>query len=216
MLAHSPAIAFVPLKGIGLMSFSGNHIFRTVYRALFVIVIGMATGFLFYGSLIFVPTKPPFQFTLSSISAGLFYGISKSSSYRNALAVALIWNVVSTLIAVHNWWMFIVFLIYIAGISAAVYVYMIVVKRPLFNGILQRVVTASLLTGTFNALVILLLSVLQFTFSHFRLSAVPNAAVDNFQLGTLIGLGVGVGIEIAEYTLRLKSFRRFIEAAKAQ
>jgi hypothetical protein len=40
--------------------------------------------------------------------------------------------------------------------------------------------------------------------------------MDNFQLGALIGLGVGVGIEIAEYTLKLKSLRRFIEGAKVQ
>jgi hypothetical protein len=198
------------------MSFSGNHVFRTVYRSLLVIVIGMATGFLLYGSLIFVPTKPPFQFTLSSISAGLFYGVSKSSSYRNALAVVLVWYVVSTLVALHNWWAFVVLFFYITGYSAAVYVYMIVIKRPPFNGILQRVVTASILTGTFNVLVILLLSVLQLTFRRLTLSLVPSAALDNFQLGSLMGLGTGVGIEIAEHTLRLKFFRRFIEAAKVQ
>jgi hypothetical protein len=195
------------------MSFSGNHVFRAVYRAFVVVTLGMTAGYLFYGSSIFVPTRPPFQFTLSSISAGLFYGVSKSSSYRNALAVALIWYVISTLISVHNWWIFIVFLFYIAGISAAVYVYMIIVRQPLLNGILQRIVTASLLIGAFNALLILLLSVLQLIFSHLRLSMVPSAVVDNFQLGALIGLGVGVGIEIAEYSLRLKSFRWFIEKA---
>jgi len=86
----------------------------------------------------------------------------------------------------------------------------------LFNGILQRVVTASLLIGVFNVLVILLLSTLQFAFSHLRLATVPSVAVENFQLGALIGVGVGVGIEIAEYSLRLKSFRRLIEGAKPQ
>ena len=197
------------------MSFSGNHVFRAVYRACFVIAIGMTTGYLFYGPSIFVPARPPFQFTLSSISAGLFYGVSKSSSYRNALAVALVWYVISTLISVHNWWIFIVFLFYIAGISAAVYVYMIIVRRPLLNGILQRLVTASLLIGTFNALLILLLSVLQLIFSHLRLSMVPSAVVDNFQLGALIGLGVGVGIEMAEYSLKLKAFWGFLEGTRA-
>ena len=197
------------------MSFSGNHVFRAVYRACFVIAIGMTTGYLFYGSSIFVPTRPPFQFTLSSISAGLFYGVSKSLSYRNALAIALIWYVISTLISVHNWWIFIVFLFYIAGISAAVYVYMIIVRRPLLNGILQRIVTASLLIGAFNALLILLLSVLQLIFSHLRLSMVPSAVVDNFQLGALIGLGVGVGIEMAEYSLKLKAFWGFLEGTRA-
>jgi hypothetical protein len=187
------------------MSFSGNHVFRTAYRSLFVIAIGMATGYLFYGSLIFVPTKPPFQFTLGSISAGLFYGVAKSSSYRNALAAVLVWYVVSTLVAIHNWWAFVVLFFYITGFSAAVYVYMVVIKRPPFNRILQRVVTASILTGTFNVLVILLLSVLQWTFRHLTLGLVPSAALDNFQLGALIGLGAGVGIEIAEYTLKLKS-----------
>jgi hypothetical protein len=39
--------------------------------------------------------------------------------------------------------------------------------------------------------------------------------LDNFQLGTLIGLGIGIGIEIAEYTLRLRLFRQFTEGANA-
>lgn len=197
------------------MSFSRNHLFRTIYRTVLVIITGMTTGFLFYGALIFVPTKTPFQFTLSSVTAGLFYGFSKSSSYRNALAMALIWYVVSTLIDVHNWWLFVISLIYIAGISTSVYVYMILVKRPPFNGILQRVATISLLTGIFNAVVILVLSAIQSRFSHVRLSVVIGVMLDNFQLGTLIGLGIGIGIEIAEYTLRLRPFRQFTEGANA-
>ena len=195
------------------MSFTRNHIFRTVYRTVFIIITGMTTGFLFYGSLIFVPTKTPFQFTISSITAGLFYGISKSSSYRDALAAALIWYTASTLIDVHNWWFFIMSLIYIAGISTSVYVYMILVKQPLFNGIVRRVAAISLLTGIFNALVVLLLCAIQSTFGHVRPSVMVNAVLDNFQRGTLIGLGIGIGIEIAEYSLKLKSFRRFIEGA---
>ena len=198
------------------MSSSRNHVFRSVYRTLVVVVTGMMTGLLFYGSLIFVPTKSPFQFTLSGITAGLFYGVSKSMSYRSALAAALIWCVVSTLLDVHNWWLFVVSLVYITGIATSVFVYMMLVKRPLFNGILQRVATISLLTGIFNALVILLLYAIQYTFIYARLSTVASFALENFQLGTLVGLGIGIGIEIAEYFLRLKSFRRFIEGANAR
>ena len=36
----------------------------------------------------------------------------------------------------------------------------------------------------------------------------------NFQIGALIGLGVAVGIEIAEYILMVKSFREFIEGTQ--
>jgi glucan phosphoethanolaminetransferase (alkaline phosphatase superfamily) len=175
----------------------------------------MATGFCFYGSLIFVPTNPAFQFTLSSITAGLFYGLSKSLSYRIALVALLIWYVVSTLIDVHNWFLFIIFLIYITGIAASVYVYMILIKRPLFNGIVRRLATISLLTGMFNALILLTISAFQATYGHIRLSTHIGAAIDNFQLGILIGLGIGIGIEVVEYLIKRKSFQHFIEGANA-
>jgi hypothetical protein len=197
------------------MSFSTSHLFSTICRALIIIAAGMGAGYLFYGSWIFVPTSPPSQFTLSSIAAGLFYGLAKSSSYRNALTAILIWYVISTFVDVHNGWLFILFLVYIAAISAAVYVYMILVRRPLFNGILQRVATMSLLIGIVNALAIPILSAIQSLSGHVRLSTVVDTTISNFQLGTLIGLGVGVGIEIAEYLLRLNSFRQFIEGAAA-
>lgn len=196
------------------MAFSRNHVFRSVYRTLFVASAGVATGFLFYGPSIFVPTKAPFQFTLNGITAGLFYGVSKSMSYRGALAATLIWCVFSTLLDVHNWWLFVTFFVYAAGILASVSMYMMLVKKPLFNGILQRVATISILTGFFNALALLVLYAIQSTFLFARFGTVAHYVFENFQLGTLIGLGIGVGIEIAEYFLRLDSFQEFIQGEK--
>jgi hypothetical protein len=173
----------------------------------------MATGFLFYGSSIFVPTMSPFQFVLNSITAGLFYGVSKSMSYRSALAIVLIWYVVSTLLAVHNWWFFIISLCYIVGVSSSVFVYMALVKRPLFNGMIRRTATISVLTGMFNGAVIVLLYAIQSTFAGVRMATVVYYTFDNFQLGCLIGLGLGIGIEIAEYFLRLQQFQKLIDGA---
>jgi hypothetical protein len=108
-----------------------------------------------------------------------------------------------------------VFLIYIAGIAASVYVYMLLVRRPLFNGVVRRLATISLLIGMFNVLILLTLSAFQATYGHVRFGTSMSAALDNFQLGTLIGLGIGIGIEVVEYLIRLKSFRKFVEGANA-
>jgi hypothetical protein len=195
------------------MSLTRSHTFHAVVRTLVVIVVAMATGYIFYGKLIFVQTAPPSQFTFAGITAGLLYGISKSASYRKALAALLIWYFASILLSAHNSWIPILRFAYIAGVACAVYVYIILIRRPLFRGLPQRVVTMSLLTAIVNALLIPILFGIQALFGYVSSSEVPRAAIENFRLGALIGLGIGVSIEIAEYILRLRSFREFIEGA---
>jgi hypothetical protein len=191
-----------PLKG---------HINHTIVRILIVCASGIAAGFLFYGSLIFIPTMVPFQFTYSSITASLFYGFQKSSSLRNALLAVLVWYAASTLIDVKNSSMLVLCFAYVAGISVVVYLYLRLIHRPVLNGVFQRVATFSLLTGTVNLIIAVALTAFWAALAGMSFHRVPQIAVDNFQIGTLIGLGIGAGIEIAEYILAIKSFRQFIQ-----
>ena len=197
------------------MPTSSNSVLNTIIRIVVVMVCGMGTGYLFYGTAIFVPSYTPAQFTMSSITAALFYGVSRSYSYRSATAAVFVWYVVSTLPSIHNWWIFVLHLVYVAAIAGAVYFYQLLVRRPVLRGIFQRIATFSLLTGTMNAIAILFLATVTTLFSHVKLSTVYQIGFENFQLGTLIGLGIGAGIEIAEYLLTLKAVQNLIEGANA-
>jgi hypothetical protein len=134
---------------------------------------------------------------------------------RNALAAVFVWYVASSLFDVHNRWLFVLFFVYITGISSVVYVYLLLIKKPVLNGIIRRIATISLLTGIMNAMAIPVLSVFTALWGSRQFHFVPEVALNNFQLGTLIGFGLGAGIELAEYLLTLKSFREFFEGRKS-
>jgi hypothetical protein len=192
------------------MSSLNGHINHTIIRGLIVIASGIGVGFLFNRSLIFIPTMVAFQFTYSSITAGLFYAFLKSSSLRSALLAALVWYVASTVIDPKNHYTLVMDCVYVVGISAAVYLYLHLIRGPVFNGIVHRIATMSLLTGLTNALIAIGLVLFWAVFARISLHRAPQLGFENFQIGTLIGLGVGVGIELAEYVVAHKSFQQFI------
>jgi hypothetical protein len=196
------------------MSTLQGHLKPLLVRLLVITTSGLLVGYLFRGSSIFNPSTVAFQFTFNSITAALFYSTMKSSSTRNALVVALVWYLLSTLTYPKNVHMIVMYLVYVAAILAAVFFYIHLIRRTMFQGIVQRIVAFSLLTATLNGIVVIVLEIIWtiFTGAHFqRTSAI---VFENFQLGALIGLGVGVGIQIAEYMLSLEWFRQFIEAKK--
>jgi hypothetical protein len=196
------------------MSIPREQVIHTITRTLIVAAATIALGFILHGSLIFIPTMVAFQFTFSGITAGVFYGFAKTASLRNAIAAAFVWYLASTLRDVHNSWLFILSLVYVAGISGAVYIYMLLIKRRVFNGIIQRVATITLLTAIINALLILVLMAITAPSRSVDAQTVSGLAQGNFQIGILIGLGIGLGIEIAEYILGLKSFQHIDESAQ--
>jgi len=67
------------------------------------------------------------------------------------------------------------------------------------------------LTAIINAMLIFILVALSAASRSVDVDIVLASAWRNFQIGALIGLGIAVGIEIAKYTLTVKSFREFIE-----
>jgi hypothetical protein len=196
-----------PLKG---------HFDHTIIRILIIAASGIAAGYIFYGFPIFITTVAPFQFTYHTITAALFYGILKSSSRRSALLAVLVWCAISTLIDVKNTSVIVMDIANVAGVSAAMYLYLRLLHRPILSGVFQRLATASLLVGAANALIAIGLILFWAVLAGMSLQRIPQAALSNFQIGTLIGLGIGTGIEISEYVIRLKSFQRFIEDTRQE
>jgi hypothetical protein len=197
------------------MPSENNVIVQTIGRIMIVLAVTLATGYLFFRGSIFVVTRPPSEFLTTAIAATLFYAFAKSSSMRNGFAAVLVWYVASSLFDVRNSWLCILFFVYFAGMAAVIYFYFHVSRKTLLNGIAQGIATISILTGIMNALAIFVLASFSALFRQVQLQHVLKAALDNFQLGTLIGLAIGTGIEIAEYLLALKSFREFIEGENA-
>ena len=191
-----------------------GHAKHLIFRILVVAASGIVAGYCFRGSLIFVPTTVSFQFTYSTITVALFYGFSKSLSFRDALVAVLVWYVLSTLLDVKNGSTMVMYLVYVAGISTAVHIYLRIISRPLFRGVLQRIASFSLLLAALNAAIIVVLKVLWAIIWNLTFQRTFQLLLDNFQLGALIGLGLGAGIQLAEYVLSLHSFQEFIEGAK--
>jgi hypothetical protein len=90
----------------------------------------------------------------------------------------------------------------VAGIAAAVFLYCYFVRKEVVRGLLQRVAAAGVILAIANALIILFLGM----FNLHTVSASPgsyaSAALRNLQIGTLIGIGFGLGVELAEYIIR--------------
>jgi predicted RNA-binding Zn-ribbon protein involved in translation (DUF1610 family)/uncharacterized membrane protein len=180
---------------------------QVILRGVIVAAAGLAIGFAIYQWWIFTPTMRPFQYTMSGITAGIFYAAVKRPAIQNGLAALVIWYVVLTfLLESFNPWLLVLNLTYLAGIAGVIYVYIHVIERMDLRKRVLRIAAMVTLGATGNTLIIVVLALILFryTFSH------PQTVVDNgffnFKLGGLLGLGLGIGVEIAEYVVgRLSS-----------
>jgi len=62
--------------------------------------IGILVGFIFNRNQIFIPTMRSFQFTESSVTAGLAYTIFKKPTLRNIWVALFIWDIFLTVLKV--------------------------------------------------------------------------------------------------------------------
>jgi hypothetical protein len=173
-----------------------------ILRALIVTVLIMIVGFAFYRFWIFDTSMMPFQFTLSGVTAGIAYATAKGPSIRNGLAVLFLWYfVLTSAIFGFNTWLMKLDLIYVAGIAAAIFFYDYFVKKPFFNMAIKRIILAGVLVAVVNGLIIVILSTIASRAMVWRVASTWYMVYKNTELGALIGLAGGCGIEIAEYVV---------------
>jgi len=171
-----------------------------VSRALIVSGSGMILGFILYQFLIFTPTMKPSQFTFSSINIGITYAALKSHSPRNGLAALFVWYIIATTVFVQfNWWLLILNVAYIAGMACAVFILQRVVNTRLAQGSLQRIVLAGAVVSVTNALIVIVLTLFSLRVLISHASSIMETIFYNLQIGALIGLATGIGMELAEY-----------------
>jgi hypothetical protein len=187
------------------MDKSGHLLRHVVIRTFIIAGVGIAFGYLVFRFAVFVPTMPPYQFTIASITVGLCYSMLKGSTLRNTLSVLLVWYFVGTTFSDtrHYWiWIMILQFAYVAGLSFAVYLYMFFIRKRYVRSMAIRIASFLVITAITNALIVQALALLSFP----RVIAHPfqylQASFYNLELGTMIGLALGIGIELGDYAIR--------------
>jgi len=149
---------------------------------------------------IFEPTQKASQFVLSGVAAGIAYAFLRSSTLRNMLAAQLVWYIVIRLrVGEVSLWLLVLDAPYIAGIAAAVLVWLRLSNRSLVRTPVQRIVAAGVLVAVANAVVVVVLGLFAVGATASHPSAWLEAILFNLQIGTLIGIAVGAGAELAEW-----------------
>jgi hypothetical protein len=170
------------------------------------IVVGCSTagfGFLFFRFSVFDMRMWPSQFLTSGVTAAIFYAALKTPRWRDGFAALLVWYLVLTLlVGEYNSWLPILHFVYVAGITAAVYLYHSFVRKDIVRGMVQRVAAAGVITAVVNAVIILFLGLFSWRTVFASPGYIASAVFKNLQIGTLIGIGFGTGVETAEYLIR--------------
>jgi len=175
---------------------------HAITRAVVVSSLGILLGFALYQLSAFTPTLKTFQFTLSSVTIGIAYAASKAHNTRNGVAALFVWYVILTgLVREFNFWLLILNLAYIGGMTGATLVHQHFAKRGLVKGAIGRIVLAGVIVAVANGLIVWFLSLfyLKTTISH--AAAIMETVFFNLQLGALIGVATGLGMEVAEYLI---------------
>jgi hypothetical protein len=173
-----------------------------VLRMIAVACVTAGFGLLFFRFSIFNMRMIASQFFTSGVTAGIFYAALKAGRWRDGLAVLLVWYLVMVfLLTRYNPWLLVLSFAYIAGIAAAVWVYHYFVRREFVRGMIQRLAAAGVITAIANALIVVFLGL----WSVHAVLASPgyfaSVVFRNLQLGTMIGIGFGIGVEIVEFAL---------------
>jgi predicted RNA-binding Zn-ribbon protein involved in translation (DUF1610 family) len=175
---------------------------QLILRGVIVAVAGLAIGFAFYQWQIFSPHMRAFQFTVISITAGIFYAAIKQPAIRNGLAALLVWYVLFTfLFERFDPWHLVLDFVYIAVIAVVVYLDVYAAGRLPLGGRLQRIAAMLTLTAVGDALIILIIGLILLREALSKPQVLVDSSFFNLKLGGLAGLGLGIGMEIAEYVV---------------
>jgi len=114
--------------------------------------------------------------------------------------VFLAWYIILVgVISQGNYWVFILEGVYTCIIALAIHLYLIIISKPFIKNEITRIIISIIILGLCNSLIVVVLNLytLQSIFSHF-----PNmldAMFLNMKIGAMLGLFMGVGIELANY-----------------
>jgi hypothetical protein len=176
---------------------------RAAVRALIVAAATIIVGLLLFRERVFVPTSRDFQFVVCGVTGALFYAALRASSIRNGFAALFVWYLFLTLLVGRpTLWNFTLDLVYVLAVAAAVYLSFRLNRSSVLRTTLQRVAGMAVFMAIANALAVLALSLIHFQTLLAHPLTVLEYSLLNLELGTVIGLGLGSGMESAEWALR--------------
>ena len=166
----------------------------------FIIITGLiiAAGYYLYHNSVFISTHWPFQFLVSGIIVGIAYATFYKNNLSIGITILLIWYIVLTsLVSRNNSWGYILEGVYIGFFSAAVYLYILIIRKYIIENILVRFIISSILFGVINSLIIVFLSLLSQAI-FVDMSKIIKPMILNLQIGAGIGLMLGIGIQLSD------------------
>ena len=180
----------------------------------FIVVSGLIVGFayLIYHESVFIPTRWPFQFLISGIVIGLSYAFFITNKIKEGIAVLVLSFIISSgLITPHHTWNFILTGTYVCVMACAVYLFLFIIRKQYFTDRLMCIVTAGVIIGVANSLIILVLRLFSPLSSFAQLPMLVEALHLNLKIGTVMGLLFGIVTELSKYFI--SSFLSQKEAA---
>ena len=179
---------------------------EAIVRTLVVAGIVIAFGFIVYQSSVFKPTLPSFEFVANGIVIGIAYAAFKSNTPRNGFVALFVWYLLLNVILINpnNSWNYIMSASYIIGLTGTVYLYFFVIRKHFINGRLQRIIASAVIIGVAHGLIVIFLQLLSLRVITHPIQTLEWSYL-NLKTGTLIGILSGVGMEIAEYLIKMFS-----------
>ena len=176
---------------------------HTIVRMLVVACATVGFGLVFFRLNVFDMGKIASQFLTSGITAAITYAALMTPRWRDGFVALLVWYIVLTFLVVQfRVYLLILNFAYVAGIAAAVYLYCYFVLKEMVRGLLQRVAAAGVIMAIANAVIILFLGMFNLHAVYASPGSYASVLFRNLQFGTLIGIGFGLGVELAEYIIR--------------
>jgi hypothetical protein len=176
---------------------------HTILRMVVVACAILGFGLVFFRLKVFDVGMIASQFLAGGITAAIAYSALKTSRWRDGFVALLVWYIVLTFLVVqYHAYLLILNFAYVAGIAAAVYLYYYFVRKEVVRGLLQRVAAAGVILAIANAFIILFLGMFNLHAVYASPGSYASTILRNLQLGTLVGIGFGLGVEIAEYIIR--------------
>jgi len=170
--------------------------FKNITVLLIITIAGVAgsaiVGLMTYGAGIFNPASPGFSFLAYGLSGGFIFAFYHVRGLSETITTAVIVSAVQ-FVAATTWITLTNALIWSFGVNLPVVVLAFLFERKLANLRMAKFIIVGLLYGAMFVLLTLVSGVL------IGLQEMPAVVFrQNFVDGLLIGLGIGVGVQVAE------------------
>lgn len=191
------------IKGFMENTSTQDVIKHTILRMVVVTCATVGFGLVFFQLKVFDVGMIASQFLSGGITASIAYAALKTPRWRDGFVALLVWYIVLTFLVVqYRAYLLIPNFAYVAGIAAAVYLYYYFIRKEMVRGVLQRVAAAGVIMAITNAVIMVFLGMFNLHAVYASPGSYASTVFRNLQLGTLIGIGFGLGVEIAEYIIR--------------